>query len=118
MHDLVIKGAVLVDGMGNPATDGEVAVSGGKIAAVGENVGEGRETLDAEGLTLAPGIIDLHTHFDAQLTWDSNATPSPSLGVTTVVVGNCGFSIAPCPPDCAPGSASLAGSPSSRTPWL
>ena len=98
MHDLVIKGAVLVDGMGNPATEGEVAVSGGKIAALGENVGEGLDTFDAEGLTLAPGIIDLHTHFDAQLTWDPYATPSNRLGVTTVVIGNCGFTIAPCKP--------------------
>ena len=98
MHDLVIKGAILVDGMGNPATKGEVAVSGGKIVAIGENVGEGQETVDAEGLTLAPGIIDLHTHFDAQLTWDPYATPSNRLGVTTVVIGNCGFTIAPCKP--------------------
>ena len=98
MHDLVIRGAVLVDGMGNPATEGEVAVSGGKIAALGENVGEGLDTFDAEGLTLAPGIIDLHTHFDAQLTWDPYATPSNRLGVTTVVIGNCGFTIAPCKP--------------------
>ena len=58
-----------------------------------------RETVDADGLVLAPGIVDVHTHYDAQLTWDSQATPSPSLGVTTVVMGNCGFSIAPCPPD-------------------
>jgi len=98
MHDLVIKGAILVDGMGNPATKGEVAVSGGKIVAIAENVGEGQETVDAGGLTLAPGIIDLHTHFDAQLTWDPYATPSNRLGVTTVVIGNCGFTIAPCKP--------------------
>ena len=79
---------------------GELAVSGGKIVAVGsgKSVGEGRETIDAEGLTLAPGIIDLHTHFDAQLTWDPYATPSNRLGVTTVVIGNCGFTIAPCKP--------------------
>tara|TARA_Y100000588_G_scaffold19148_2_gene19610 strand:- start:456 stop:2150 length:1695 start_codon:yes stop_codon:yes gene_type:complete len=98
MHDLVIKDAILVDGMGNPAVKGEVAVSGGKIVAIAENVGEGQETVDAEGLTLAPGIIDLHTHFDAQLTWDPYATPSNRLGVTTVVIGNCGFTIAPCKP--------------------
>ena len=100
MHDLVIKNAVLVDGIDTPAFNGELAVSGGKIVAVGsgKSVGEGRETIDAEGLTLAPGIIDLHTHFDAQLTWDPYATPSNRLGVTTVVIGNCGFTIAPCKP--------------------
>ena len=100
MHELVIKNAVLVDGIGTPAFNGELAVSGGKIVAVGsgKSVGEGRETIDAEGLTLAPGIIDLHTHFDAQLTWDPYATPSNRLGVTTVVIGNCGFTIAPCKP--------------------
>ena len=87
MHDLVIKNAVLVDGVGTPGFEGEIAVTGGKISAVGdgESVGEGRTRVDAEGLTLAPGIIDLHTHFDAQLTWDPYATPSNRLGVTTVV---------------------------------
>ncbi len=79
-HDLVIKNAIVVDGLGNPATEGEIAVSGGRISEVGQRVGEGRETVDAEGLTLAPGIIDLHTHFDAQLTWDPYATPSNRLG--------------------------------------
>ncbi|PPR61279.1 MAG: N-acyl-D-aspartate deacylase [Alphaproteobacteria bacterium MarineAlpha4_Bin2] len=99
MHDFAIRNAVVVDGLGNPAFEGEVAVSGGRIAEVGEKVGEAAETLDANGLTLAPGIIDLHTHFDAQLTWDPYATPSNRLGVTTVVIGNCGFTIAPCKPE-------------------
>ena len=98
MHDLVIRNAVIVDGMGTPSYAGDLAVSDGRIAALGDVVGEGRETVDAEGLTLAPGIIDLHTHFDAQLTWDPYATPSNRLGVTTVVIGNCGFTIAPCKP--------------------
>ena len=98
MHDLVIRNAVIVDGMGTPSYAGDLAVSDGRIAALGDAVGEGRETVDAEGLTLAPGIIDLHTHFDAQLTWDPYATPSNRLGVTTVVIGNCGFTIAPCKP--------------------
>ena len=98
MHDLVIKNAVIVDGLGTPSYAGDLAVSDGRIAALGDAVGEGRETVDAEGLTLAPGIIDLHTHFDAQLTWDPYATPSNRLGVTTVVIGNCGFTIAPCKP--------------------
>ena len=98
MHDLVIRNAVIVDGIGTPSYAGDLAVSDGRIAALGDAVGEGRETVDAEGLTLAPGIIDLHTHFDAQLTWDPYATPSNRLGVTTVVIGNCGFTIAPCKP--------------------
>ena len=100
MHDLVIKGAVVADGTGAPLRSADVAVKDGRIAEVGRITGAATETIDADGLVLAPGIVDVHTHYDAQLTWDSNATPSPSLGVTTVVVGNCGFSIAPCPPEC------------------
>ena len=96
MHDLVIENASLVDGLGNPPREGALAVKDGRIAALGADLGEGAECLDAEGLTLAPGIVDLHTHFDAQLTWDPFATPSNALGVTTVVIGNCGFTIAPC----------------------
>jgi N-acyl-D-aspartate/D-glutamate deacylase len=96
MHDLVIENAALYDGLGNPAVQGALAVKDGRIAEVGADVGAGAETLDAGGLALAPGIVDLHTHFDAQLTWDPYATPSNALGVTTVVIGNCGFTIAPC----------------------
>ena len=99
MHDLVIRGAMVADGVGNPLIEADVAVSGERIAEVGDVTENARETVDADGLVLAPGIVDVHTHYDAQLTWDSQATPSPSLGVTTVVMGNCGFSIAPCPPD-------------------
>ena len=98
MHDLAIRNAVVVDGLGNPAFEGELAISDGRIAEVGQTVADARENIDADGLTLAPGIIDLHTHFDAQLTWDPYATPSNRLGVTTVVIGNCGFTIAPCKP--------------------
>ena len=96
MHDLVIENARLIDGLGTPARPGGVAVKEGRIVAVGDDVGRGRERIDADGLTLAPGIIDLHTHFDAQLLWDAFATPSVALGVTSVVIGNCGFTIAPC----------------------
>jgi N-acyl-D-amino-acid deacylase len=96
MHDFVIENASLIDGLGTPARLGSVAVKDGRIAAVGNDVGLGRERIDADGLTLAPGIIDLHTHFDAQLLWDAFATPSVALGVTSVVIGNCGFTIAPC----------------------
>jgi N-acyl-D-amino-acid deacylase len=100
MHDLVIDNASVIDGLGGPARPGGVAVTQGRIVAVGADLGPARERVDARGLTLAPGIVDLHTHYDAQLTWDSFATPSTALGVTTVVIGNCGFTIAPCrPPD-------------------
>jgi len=98
MHDLVIDNAVVLDGLGGPARAGGVAVAGGRIAAVGHDLGPARQRVDARGLALAPGIVDIHTHYDAQLTWDPFATPSTALGVTTVVIGNCGFTIAPCRP--------------------
>src|SRR5690348_6976689 len=98
MHDLVIRGATIVDGMRAPARPGVLAVDGDRIVAVGEDVGRGREEVDAAGLVLAPGTIDSHTHFDAQITWDPGVAPSPAHGVTTVVIGNCGFTIAPCRP--------------------
>jgi N-acyl-D-aspartate/D-glutamate deacylase len=99
VHDLVIENASIIDGSGGPARHGAVAVKDGRIAAVGEDAGAARERVNANGLTLAPGIVDIHTHYDAQLTWDPYATPSTALGVTTVVIGNCGFTIAPCRPD-------------------
>jgi len=98
MHDLVIRNAQLVDGLGSPPRHGSLAVAVGRIAAVGDDVGPGRQILDARGLTLAPGIIDTHTHYDAQVTWDPGLTASSSLGVTTAIMGNCGFTIAPCRP--------------------
>ena len=98
MHDLVIKNATIVDGNGGAPYRGDLAVAGGTIAAIGADLGGAREIVDADGLMLAPGIIDGHTHYDAQITWDPYADPSPSLGVTTVVIGNCGFTIAPCKP--------------------
>jgi len=99
MHDLVIANARVIDGTGAAAHAGGVAVKDGRIAAVGADLGVARERLDAGGLVLAPGIVDIHTHYDAQLTWDPFATPSTALGVTTVVIGNCGFTIAPCRQD-------------------
>jgi len=96
VHDLVIDNAVVIDGLGGPPREGGVAVAGGRIAAVGRELGPARERVDAGGRVLAPGIVDIHTHYDAQLTWDPFATPSTALGVTTVVIGNCGFTIAPC----------------------
>ncbi len=96
--DLAIRGATVYDGLGSPGGVADVAVKGGRIAEIGK-VGPARETVDAGGLALMPGIVDLHTHYDAQITWDPTLSPSPSLGVTTAVMGNCGFGIAPCPAD-------------------
>ncbi|HTO48884.1 MAG TPA: amidohydrolase family protein [Burkholderiales bacterium] len=98
MHDLVIRNALLVDGLGGAPRHGSLAVAGGRIAAVGEDVGAGRRSFDAAGLALAPGIIDNHTHYDAQVTWDPDLAASTAVGVTTAVIGNCGFTIAPCRP--------------------
>src|SRR6516164_1668049 len=98
MHDLVIHGATLVDGLGHAPIRADVAVKDGRIAAIGEVGKDASEIVDAGGLTLMPGIIDLHTHYDAQVTWDPTLSPSPSLGVTTAVMGNCGFGIVPSPP--------------------
>ncbi len=98
MFDLLIRNAMIIDGTGAPARQGDLAVIQGRIAAIGHALGASRETIDARGLALMPGIIDGHTHYDAQLTWDPWADPSPALGVTTVVIGNCGFTIAPCRP--------------------
>ena len=98
MHDLTIRGAMVVDGLGNESVRADVAVSSGRIVEVGDCPDQANREIDANGLTLAPGIVDLHTHFDAQITWDKTLSPSPSLGVTTVVMGNCGFGIVPSPP--------------------
>jgi N-acyl-D-aspartate/D-glutamate deacylase len=98
MHDLVIRNALLYDGSGSAPVRGDLAVDGGRISLVGKSKEASEETIDADGLALMPGIIDNHTHYDAQLTWDPLATPSSSLGVTTAVIGNCGFTIAPCRP--------------------
>ena len=99
MNDLVIHGALIVDGSGSEPAIGDVAVRDGVITAACQPGLTAAEVVDAEGLVLAPGIVDIHTHYDAQLTWDAGASPSPQMGVTTVVVGNCGFGLAPCHPD-------------------
>src|SRR5688572_26224888 len=96
MFDLAIHDAILLDGTGLPPRRGGVAVKDGRIVEVGYIAGAARTTVEAEGLALMPGIIDNHTHYDAQLTWDPWAAPSPTLGVTTAIIGNCGFTIAPC----------------------
>jgi N-acyl-D-amino-acid deacylase len=98
MHDLVIRNAVLLDGLGSPPVRGDLAVAAGKISEIGGIRTKGKTEIDAGGLALMPGIIDNHTHYDAQITWDPRVSPSPALGVTTAVIGNCGFTIAPCRP--------------------
>ncbi len=98
MNDLLIRNASLYDGLGGPAQMTDLAVSGGRISGIGRDLGPARQSIDADGLALMPGIIDNHTHYDAQVTWDPALRPSPSLGVTTAIIGNCGFTIAPCRP--------------------
>ena len=97
--DFVIRGAMLYDGLGNPGRIADVAIRDGRVAQIGTigPIGPTDRVVDAAGLALMPGIVDLHTHYDAQVTWDPTLSPSPSLGVTTVITGNCGFGIAPCP---------------------
>ena len=97
MHDLIIRNAEVFDGTGLAPVLSDVAVSNGRISQIGHITDLSHETIDAQGLALMPGIVDLHTHYDAQVTWDRTMSPSPALGVTTAVIGNCGFGIAPCP---------------------
>ena len=99
MDDLLIRNALVFDGSGTDPAVMDVAVQAGRIRAAGPNLdARASRTVDAQGLALMPGIIDSHTHFDAQVTWDPQVRPSPALGVTTAVIGNCGFTIAPCKP--------------------
>jgi len=101
MHDLIIRGGTLVDGTGAPARKADIAIDGDQISAVveaGGDLGEGRRTIDATGLLVTPGWVDIHTHYDGQVTWDPHLTPSGWNGVTTVVMGNCGVGFAPVRP--------------------
>ena len=95
MHDLVIRNATLIDGTGAARRIADVAVDGSKIADVGSNLGPARREIDADGLLLTPGWVDIHTHYDGQATWDPYMTPSSWHGVTTAVFGNCGVGFAP-----------------------
>jgi N-acyl-D-aspartate/D-glutamate deacylase len=99
IYDLVIRGGKIVDGMRTPAYIGDLAVKDGKVAEIGAIRGAGRQEIDAKGLIVAPGVIDVHTHYDAQLGWDPYATASGWHGVTSIVIGNCGFGFAPCRPE-------------------
>ena len=95
MHDLVIRGATLVDGTGAPAYTGDIAVEDGRIVEVGKVDGSAYRTINADGLLVTPGFVDIHTHYDGQATWDPHLTPSCWHGVTTAVFGNCGVGFAP-----------------------
>ena len=99
MHDLVIRGGTVVDGTGAPRFVADIAVDGGIITAMGQISASGREEIDASGKIVAPGFVDIHTHYDGQATWDSEMGPSSWHGVTTVVMGNCGVGFAPAKKD-------------------
>src|ERR1700722_12757288 len=94
-YDVIFKDARIVDGTGKAAYGGDIAVQDGRIAAVGEVSGSANRTIDAGGQVVAPGFIDAHTHYDAQLMWDPSANPSSAHGVTTVLMGNCGTTMRP-----------------------
>lgn len=98
MYDYLIKNATIVDGLGDKPYSGDVAIEDGKIAAVGKVDSGAKETINADGAYATPGWVDVHTHFDGQVSWDDKIDPSFSHGVTSVVMGNCGVGFAPCPP--------------------
>ena len=99
MHDLVVRNGTVIDGTGAPGIRADVAVDGDRITVVGTVSDPGRREIDASGLVVTPGFVDVHTHYDGQATWDPLLTPSLWHGVTTVVMGNCGVGFAPAAPD-------------------
>src|SRR2546421_5381392 len=99
MSDLVIRGGTVVDGTGAPSRTADVAITDGVVTEVGRVDGRGRQEIDADGLLVTPGFVDIHTHYDGQITWDPLLTPSCWHGVTTIVMGNCGVGFAPVKPD-------------------
>jgi N-acyl-D-aspartate/D-glutamate deacylase len=97
-HDLVVRGGLVYDGTGGEPFEADIAVNAGRIAQLGKVKASGREEIDAKGLAVTPGFVDIHTHYDGQVTWENRLAPSSSHGVTTVVMGNCGVGFAPCRP--------------------
>ena len=98
-YDLLIKNGTIVDGTGSDAYSGDISIKDGVITEIGEVSGEAAEIIDAEGMTVSPGFVDIHTHLDAQIGWDPEMTPICWHGVTTALIGNCGLTFAPCKPD-------------------
>src|SRR3954462_5250101 len=96
--DLVIRGGSIADGLGGELVEADIAVSGGRITEVGKGLGKGAEEIDARGRLVTPGFVDIHTHYDGQVTWANDISPSSQNGVTTAVMGNCGVGFAPCKP--------------------
>src|ERR1700752_5189385 len=96
--DLVIRGGTIADGKGGDLFEADIAISDGRISEVGKVAAKGREEIDAKGKLVAPGFGDVHTHYDGQVTWSQDITPSSQNGVTTAVMGNCGVGFAPCKP--------------------
>src|SRR5262245_48973093 len=99
MYDLILKGGRIYDGSGLPSFNGDIAINDGRIQEIGRINASANRVLEVGGLAVAPGIVDFHTHFDAQIWWDGLASTSPEHGVTTVVTGNCGLTLAPCKPE-------------------
>ena len=99
MADLIIRNGTIVDGTGAPGQVGDVEITDGVITAVGDVDGSAHREIDAEGAVVTPGFIDIHTHFDGQVTWDPIVAPSSLHGVTTIAMGNCGVGFAPASPD-------------------
>jgi N-acyl-D-amino-acid deacylase len=98
-HDFVIRDGQIVDGLGGEPTPGDVAIDDGLITSVGKVDGKGKQEIDADGMTVTPGFIDLHTHLDAQICWEPDVSPLSCHGVTTALIGNCGMTFAPCKPE-------------------
>lgn len=97
--DIVIRGGTIVDGSGAPAYEADIAITGDRITAIGPRLPHGNRAIDARGCIVTPGFVDIHSHYDGQVTWDHHLTPSTGHGVTTILIGNCGVGFAPCRPD-------------------